>query len=80
MTVNIDPTERLLDKLAQIPGYPLSRSKDLDFLFELIKEFQNGGRVDSLPSLAPGMSAHPNLRYRLFLRRWMQNAAARKAI
>jgi len=81
--MNIDPMERLLDKLAQIPGYPLNRFQDLDFLFELIKEFQNVDIEEELIRFRLWLSEcppHPNLRYRLFLRKWMKNAAARKAI
>jgi hypothetical protein len=73
--------ESLLDQLAQIPGYPFNRSTDLDFLLELIKEFQNVDLPEELIRFRLWLSecpSHPNLRYRLFLRRWIANAAAKK--
>ncbi|MCI0605349.1 hypothetical protein L0156_20385 [bacterium] len=79
--MSIDPMERLLDKLEQIPGYPFNRSKDLDFLFELMKDFHSVNIEEELIRFRLWLSEcppHPNLRYRLFLRRWVQNAAGRK--
>lgn len=78
-----DSMDRLLDKLSKIPGYPFNRSKDLDFLFELLDEFRNVNLEEELIRFRLWLSEcppHPNLRYRLFLRRWMQNASARRTI
>ena len=77
-----DPMERLLDKLAHIPGYPLNRSKDLDFLFELINDFQSVDIEEELIRFRLWLSecpVHPNLRYRLFLRKGMKNANCRNS-
>lgn len=81
--MSTDPMERLLDKLAQIPGYPLNRSRDLDFLFDLIKEFEHVDIEEELIRLRLWLlecPPHPNLRYRLFLRKWIQNTASRQII
>lgn len=81
--MSIEPMEKLLDNLEQIPGYPFNRTKDLDFLFELIKEFHTVNLEEELIRFRLWLSecpAHPNLRYRLFLRRWIQNADRKTTI
>ena len=55
----------------------------LSLLLDLVEEFKNVNLEEELIRFRLWLSEcppHPKLRYRLFLRKWIQNAASRKII
>lgn len=74
------PVHKLMDLLQKIDGYPFDRSKDYPFLDELMDEFPLVNLYEELIRLRLWLSEckpYPGLHYRLFLRRWVQNASNR---
>lgn len=69
-----------MELLKKIDGYPFDPSKDYPFLDELMDEFPCVNLYEELVRLRLWLSEcrpYPGLHYRLFLRRWVQNASNR---
>jgi len=72
--------QKLLESLRKIENYPFDPSKDHPFLDELIDEFPNVDFHEELIRFRLWLSEcrpYPLLRYRLLLRKWIQNAASK---
>jgi hypothetical protein len=70
--------EKFLDLLDKIDGYPYDPAKDHPFLTELLAEFPNVDLNEELIRFRLWLSEcppYPRLRYRLLLRKWIQNAS-----
>ena len=71
-------TQTLLDLLNKIDGYPVNASIDQPFLEDLINEFPTVDIHEELIRFRLWLSEcrpYPSLRYRLLLRKWIQNAS-----
>jgi hypothetical protein len=72
--------QKLLDLLEKIDNYPFDFSKDQPFLAELLDEFPNVDFYEELIRFRLWLSEcrpYPMLRYRLLLRKWIQNASSK---
>ena len=71
----------LLDLLDKIDGYPYDPAKDLSFLTDLLAEFPHVNLHEELIRFRLWLSEtppYPRLRYRLLLRKWIQNASSKQ--